>query len=204
MRAVQVASEVFDEGTMVYQPAYFRFFSGFDIRGTMEFSRYMRDFEPGFAGGTEFFLTGRAPYRVPQHDPESFDRRPAQELLDRPCRPAFVRSWHNHLDNYGGYQPGYCGGLSWGSALELDSLVGTPVDPEEKPVLARIAAGDFAGLFEFARERDYQPDPQGYYSKCHLCEEIRLHLHTQGGYPELTPDGYYREIAAAREATGRN
>ncbi len=202
-RAVQVASDVFDEGTMVYQPAYFRFFSAYDISGTIEFSRYVHDFESGFVEGTEFFLNGRAPYLVPQHAPESFSRRPAEELLDQPCRPAFVRSWHNHLDNYGNYQPGYCGGLSWGSAEDLEHLVGSPVDPVEKPVLARIAANDFTGLLELARGEGFEPAPEGYYSKCHLCEEIRLHLHGRGGYAELTPDGYYREIAEAKRQAGQ-
>jgi hypothetical protein len=197
--AVHAAADVFDEGTMVYQPAYFRFFSLYDISGTMSFDRYLRDFEPGFPAGTEFFLNGRAPYLVPPLAPESFSRRPAEELLDEPCRPAFVRSWHNHVDNYGNYQPGYCGGLSWGDAGELDRLVGSPVDAERTPVLARIAAGDFRGLLELARREGFEPHPAGYYSKCHLCGEIRLHLHGRGGYPELLPDGFYRELREARD-----
>jgi hypothetical protein len=200
--AVYAAADVFDEGTMVYQPGYFRFFSAYEIEGTMDFPVYLRDFEPNFPAGTEFFLNGRAPYLVPQYLPQRFSRRPAEELLDEPCRPSFVRSWHNHIDNYGNYQPGYCGGLSWGSAEELDELVGSPVDPERTPVLARIVAGDFAGLLETARREGFDPDPAGYYSKCHLCGEIRLHLHSIGGYPELRPDGFYRELAEAREQAG--
>lgn len=197
--AVRAASDVFDEGTMVYQPAYYRFFSAFDISGTMPFERYLRDFEPDFLAGTEFFLNGRAPYLVPQYAPEKFSRRPAEELLEEPCRPAFLRSWHNHIDNYGNYQPGYCGGLSWGSAEELDRIVGKPVEPEQTPVLAHIAADDFAGLLDLARREGFEPSPEGYYSKCHLCGEIRLHLHRTGNYPELRPDGFYRELEEARE-----
>jgi hypothetical protein len=43
------------------------------------------------------------------------------------------------------------------------------------------------GLFEFAKESGYKESYEGYFSKCHLCTDIRKHLALSGDFNELRP-----------------
>ena len=57
------------------------------------------------------------------------------------------------------------------------------------------------GLFELARERyGYQPLPDDYTAKCHLCVDVRRHLvHVKGDEytsAELRPARFYENIWA--------
>lgn len=52
-----------------------------------------------------------------------FVYQPARAYFHEPCRPAFLRNWHNHIDNYGNLVAGYCGGISLGNWLDIERLV---------------------------------------------------------------------------------
>ena len=192
-RAIRISREVFGANTAVYQLEYYRLFKEMGIRGRLSFAEFLElTGKRNFARSTEFFLSGRAPYRV-EHT-GLFPGRPAAAYLGEPCRPAFIRSWHNHFDNYNNFLPGYCGGLSLGDCRDLDRIIAEGVDLEARPVLAAVAAGDFAGLLALARERGYEERERGYLSKCHLCVDIRRHLINCGEFPELAPAEFYRRL----------
>jgi hypothetical protein len=91
--------------------------------------------------------------------------------------------------------PGYCGGISLGDARRLDRLLAEGVDVEARPVLGHLIDGDMAGLVAFARDLGYREDPDGYYSKCHLCVDLRRHLVGVRTFPELQPQGFYDHLA---------
>jgi hypothetical protein len=192
-RAIRVSQEVFGPNVAVYQLEYYRLFKRLGIRGRLAFDEFLKlTGRRNFAATTEFFLSGRAPYRV---EPAGlFPARPAAAFLDEPCRPELIRSWHNHFDNYNNYMPGYCGGISLGDCRSLSRLTREGVDLAERPVLAALAAGDFAALRALARGRGYAERAAGYLSKCHLCVDIRRHLALSGDFPELAPLEFYRRL----------
>jgi hypothetical protein len=120
-----------------------------------------------------------------------FPRFSAARLCAESCSPPFLREWHNHFDNYGNYMPGFCGGISFGDCRQLDQLLEEGIDTEKKPVLAYIAQGNFAGLLDFARHHGYKESQEGYFSKCHLCVDVRKHLVTIDTFEELAPRQFY-------------
>jgi hypothetical protein len=90
--------------------------------------------------------------------------------------------------------PGFCGGLSFGDCRQLEQLLAEGIDTEKKPVLGLIAQGDFEGLLEFAIQKDYVEAEKGYFSKCHLCLDIRKHLVNFDSFQELSPPEFYTQI----------
>jgi hypothetical protein len=134
---------------------------------------------------------GRAPYRLNASISQYFDRQTAEFFFTQPCAPKFLRKWHNHFDNYGNYIPGFCGGISLGDCYNLDKILQTGIELDELPVLGFIVNEDFAGLFRFAIGFGYESSKEGYYSKCHLCVDIRKYLVNKGQFAELQPKEFY-------------
>lgn len=108
----------------------------------------------------------------------------------------FLRPLHNHFDNYGNYVPGFCAGVTLGDCRKLDELLREGVDTVRFPVLGLLMEEDLKGLLALARERGYQESAQGFYSKCHLCMELRKHLALTGDYPELSPREFYLQLGS--------
>jgi hypothetical protein len=194
-RAIRIAREVFGVNVLVYQLEYYRLFKQLGIRDRLPIPEFLK-----LKGGreftlyTEFFLNGRSPYAMEEFD--LFPKYPAGRLFSTPCTPAFLRSWHNHYDNYGNFVPGYCGGLSLGDCRRLDALLDEGIDLAARPVLSYIIADNFAGLLAFAEEHGYRQRSSGYLSKCHLCADIRKFLVRVGDFPELVPREFYDQLEA--------
>jgi hypothetical protein len=106
----------------------------------------------------------------------------------------FLRSWHNHFDNYGNYIPGFCGGISLGDCRELDKLLKEGIDTEQYPILGYLIDNDLEGLSSFAKDYSFIESPDGYFSKCHLCMDIRKHLALKEGFRELRPREFYLHL----------
>jgi hypothetical protein len=118
----------------------------------------------------------------------------SERFIDMPCQPDFLRSWHNHFDNYGNFMPGFCGGITLGSWFELDRLLEEGTDLRDRPVLKYLVNEDMRGLFNFAFDRGYQELDNGYVSKCHLCLDIRKYLASSGNFEELQPRQFYDQL----------
>jgi hypothetical protein len=192
-RAVHASLEVFGDSTMVYQLGYYYEFKKMGLTGTLSFEDYIqRQGERSFASSAEFFIMGRAPYRIDLE--RYFKRYEARRFFGEPCMPAFLRGWHNHFDNYGNYVPGYCGGISMGDVRCLDRLLEEGLPRDDYPILDRIARNDLEGLLCLAADYGYRENRQGYYSKCHLCVDIRKHLVQAGDFKELTPVEFYERV----------
>jgi hypothetical protein len=190
-RCIQISGEVFGRNVMVYQLEFFHLFRrlGITKQISQEDSLTIMQTECGSAN-VEFFMMGRAVSRLrallPAHRADVF--------LQQPCRPEFLRSWHNHFDNYGNFLPGYCGGISLGNWLHLDSLIEEGIDLEAHPVLSFLIPGNMEGLFQFARHFGYREAEQGYVSKCDLCLDLRSFLAGQREFEELAPKEFYEHV----------
>jgi hypothetical protein len=194
-RAIEASLEIFGRNTLVYQAEYYRRFREWGFCDRVPFEKYLTfESRRTLFRNVEFFLMGRAPYRLGDLLGEFLPSRGPEDIFREPCTTSFLRSLHNHFDNYGNYVPGFCAGISLGDARKLDTLLEEGVSTEERPVLGFLMDGDLAGLFRFAKERGYVERPEGYFSRCHFCTDLRRHLSENGEFPELAPAEFYRHL----------
>jgi hypothetical protein len=194
-RVIRIALEIFGYNTFVYQLEYYRRFIELGIRDSMPFADYLKlEKRIDFARNTEFFIMGRAPYSLTGVLEGMYPRYPAARLFKEPCSPPFIRSWHNHIDNYGNYIPGFCGGISLGDGRQLDDLLKRGIDLDDQPVLRYLVEDDFRGLFRMAAGMGYMAPEEGYYSKCHLCVDLRKYLNSKDHFRELSPGAFYDQF----------
>jgi len=195
-RAIRISLDVFGDNVMVYQFEYYRRFKAMGIEGRIAFEEYLSNLEDmeDFLRNVEFFVMGRAAYRLQTKLKDLLPRFPARYLVREPCLPPFLRDWHNHFDNYGNYIPGYCGGISFGDCRELERLLTDGIEIEEFPILGFLLSENLAGLLEFAGDFGYSERREGYLSKCHLCMDLRKHLVGKGDFNELQPGEFYSRL----------
>jgi len=194
-RAVRISTEVFGYNTAVYQGEYFRRFKTLGIKDKVPFDKYLQlEKRTDFARNTEFFIMGRAPYSLKNELDHLYPKYHAKSLANMPCSPPFLRDWHNHFDNYGNYIPGYCGGITLGDCRELDDLLENGIDLEKYPVLKYLVNDDLPGLLKFSADYGYHENEDGYYSKCHLCVDIRKYLIDKDNFKELKPNAFYSNL----------
>jgi hypothetical protein len=192
-RCVRVSRRVFGRNVVVYQEDYYALFKELGIAGRIS----LEDFAARTGDDrsrVELFLMGRAARRLKA----AYPAYPARRFFGQPCRPSFLRNWHNHIDNYGNLIPGYCGGISLGHWRDLDRLVGVGIDLTERPVLGRLIAEDVEGLLGFCRDLGYGERTEGYVSKCDLCLDLRAFLVSQGEWAELQPRAFYEHLGDAQ------
>ena len=195
-RAVRIGYEIFGENTFVYQAEYFRRFKALGIKEKVPLTSYLElENHREVARHTEFFIMGRAPYELKDELADLYPRYPAGILVQLPCSPPFLREWHNHFDNYCNYIPGFCGGITLGDCRELDKILEKGINLRDFPVLDYLVRGDMQGLLKFAKKSGYTESDEGYYSKCHLCVDIRKHLHQNQELKELKPAGFYANLS---------
>jgi hypothetical protein len=190
-RCIRMSQEVFGPNVMVYQNQYYHRFKALGIRDRISLQDYI-DLTQGenLAERVELFLQGRAARQLRTFYPTY----PAQTFFGQPCRPSFLRDWHNHFDNYGNFIPGYCGGISLGSWSNLEELTKEGIDLEEHPLLGFFVTEDIQGLLDFAKEFGYQEVHEGYLSKCDLCLDLREYLVSRQDFPELSPKEFYAHL----------
>jgi len=189
-RGIRFAQEVFAENVMIYQLEYYFRFKKLGITGTISVEDYLEEQWDDLTANVELFLMGRAAYRLKHLYPQY----PSDYFLDEPCRPAFLRNWHNHFDNYGNYLPGYCGGISLGNWRTLNQLLVEGIDLDKHPILGFLINQDFKGLLRFAKDHGFQESKEGYISKCDLCLEIRKQLLSKKEFEELRPKEFYLHL----------
>ena len=190
-RCIRVSQEVFGANVMVYQLEYYHRFRALGIQDRISLEDYVNLAQgEDLSERVELFLQGRAARQLRALYPAY----PARAFFDEPCRPPFLRDWHNHFDNYGNFMPGYCGGISLGHWRNLEKLTSEGVDLEERPVLGLLMAEDFQGLLDFATDFGYHESGEGYLSKCDLCLDLRGHLVSRQAFPELSPKAFYAQL----------
>jgi hypothetical protein len=191
-RCIRLSRQVFGRNVLVYQGEFHRLFRQWGIQERLSLEEYLRLTRQRGLEGAELFLSGRAAYQLQGLYPAF----PARRFFAEPCYTPMLRPWHNHLDNYGNYLPGFCGGLSLGPWRNLDLLTTEGFPLQERPILAFLLYGRMQGLLAFARDLGYQEAPEGYVSKCHLCLDLRKFLVGRGDFPELSPRECYTHLDA--------
>jgi hypothetical protein len=189
-RCIRVSRQVFGKNVLVYQLEFHRLFRQLGIRERLSLEDYLRLTRHRGLEGAELFLSGRAAFQLGNLYPAF----PARRFFAEPCPTPMLRPWHNHLDNYGHYLPGFCGGLSLGPWRDLERLTTEGFDLKEHPILAFLIYGRMQGLLEFSRDLGYREAPGGYVSKCHLCLDLRKFLVNRGNFPELSPREFYAHL----------
>ncbi len=190
-RCIQISQDVFGPNVMVYQMEYYRRFKQLGITERLSIEDYLKlTREESLTDRVELFLMGRATEQLAGLYPGY----PSNRFFNTSCQPDFLRSWHNHFDNYGNFMPGYCGGISLGSWFEMDQLIEEGIDLENRPVLKHLVNEDMRGLLNFALDMSYSELSEGYVSKCHLCLDIRKYLASSGDFEELKPIQFYEQL----------
>jgi len=186
-RAVRIGEEVFGENAIVYQEFFYASFRKIGIEDTLPFEEYLK-MDPSALSYVELLPMGRAPYRLGH----IFKKRPARRFFGESCRNELTRNWHIHIDNYGNYITGYCGGISLGDAKDLHSL--REIDLSNRPILNALVT-DLKKLYEVGKEFGYSDRTEGYISKCHMCVDVRRHIAQQTDeFKELSPKEFYRHL----------
>jgi MoaA/NifB/PqqE/SkfB family radical SAM enzyme len=188
-RNVKISREVFGKNVMVYQDFFNQQFEHMGIEGKISLEEYLRKAGYGSLNNVELIPMGRAVYKLGY----LFRKYPARRFFGQSCLEELTRPWHIHIDNYGNYITGYCGGISLGDAKDLNSM--REMDLEQKPIL-KLLVSDVEIFFEFAvHEFGYKEQKEGYISKCHLCLDIRRHIIRQDGkFKELQPEEFYQHL----------
>jgi hypothetical protein len=185
-RAVRIGRKVFGQNLMVYQRFFYRQFMDLGIDGTLSFEDYVQTTGPESLYYAELIPMGRLPYTLGH----LFQKKAAPAFFGQSCNSRLTSPHHIHIDNYGNYIGGFCGGISLGDARHLDLILkGTAL--VKRPVLRALVTG-LRELYDLGREFGYEDLPEGYVSACHLCMDIRKHLVRQTDeFVELRPRHIY-------------
>ncbi len=195
-RAIRIALDIFKRNVMVYQLEYYKRFIQWGIKDKVTFNDYLKlERRDNLLRNVEFFMIGRAPYILKEELKELYPLSPASFFFNESCITPFLRTWHNHFDNYWNYVQGFCGGITLGDCRKLDILIKEGLETEKYPVLSFLVNDDLKGLLTFAREYGYQELEDGYFSKCHLCTDMRKFLVEKGEFKELQPKEFYIHLA---------
>jgi len=197
MRLISNAIEIFGmQRVIVYQSQWLEQIRYFGDHETTPLARYVEVFGAQAAGsmfwqGYGLMAGGRSAYRLGHlargRAPEAFQVQS--------CGWEILHALHSHLDLYGNFIPGFCGGLSLGDWHDLPELREKFASETYPPLLSRLIEGGSYGLYVWARDEfGYQPLLEGYVDKCHLCVDVRRHLDVFGGFAALKPDEFYGEV----------
>jgi hypothetical protein len=181
---------------MVYISEFLDLMRRFGVERPTPLSRYEETFGLEEArrilwGGYGILSGGRAGYRLGHLAPH----HPAQAFRDETCAAELLYAQHSHLDLHGNYIPAFCGGLTLGDWHDLPGLLARYQAGDYPPLVEVLIQRGPYGLLELARKAHaYQPLPEGYTGKCHLCVDVRRHLVAHGTFEELRPQEFYDHV----------
>jgi len=188
-RAIRIGGKVFGKNVMVYQRYFYRQFRELGIDGTVSFEDYIERAGLESLHYAELIPMGRLPYTLGH----LFRKQKAKFFFSQSCEARLTSPYHIHIDNYGNYIGGFCGGISLGDAHDLDSIF-KGIDLDERPVLRTLVTG-MGELYNLGKEFGYEDLSEGYVSPCHLCLDIRTHLVRQRcEFKELKPQQIYSQM----------
>jgi len=121
------------------------------------------------------------------------------ETLKEDCAERLLKTGSWHLDPAERIHTGYCGGLTYPIQDGLAEWY-REYQIECWPISKIVVEQGFHGVVELARsEAGFAPDPNGYVSACHACQDARLELWKFDRYSELGPDGFYTELEREKQ-----
>ncbi|MEN2975436.1 MAG: radical SAM protein [Candidatus Caldarchaeales archaeon] len=197
-RNISLSLKIFGLNTIIYQYEFYKQFKDVNLKGLLSFEDYLERFKLDGLRWVELIPMGRTCYEL-RH---LFYKYPAKYFFKENCRSSLLREWHTHIDNYGNYITGYCGGISLGDARELDKLLDEGIDLDERPILNFLINGNLGELYDYAvREFNYREKTDGYISKCDLCLDMRRCIILQSDeFIELSPKEYYHHLTCVKKS----
>jgi MoaA/NifB/PqqE/SkfB family radical SAM enzyme len=188
-RAFRISSEIFGENAIIYQDLFYNIFKLLKLKDTLTFEEFLQK-SPDSLQYVELIPMGRAVYKIGH----LFRKQKAKHFFNLSCKGELSRDWHFHIDNYGNYMTGYCGGISLGDAKDLNQIL-DGINLDEFPILEALIT-DLKQLYIIGVEQfDYKELNEGYISKCHLCVDIRKHIVRQTDkFKELKPKEFYSNL----------
>ncbi|MGQ9782196.1 MAG: hypothetical protein ACUVQ8_08155 [Nitrososphaeria archaeon] len=189
-RGVNIGYEIFQENLIVYQEYYRTLFKSFNLKTTLPFEEFLRKANKSWAYHIELLPMGRTVYKLDK----LFKKYPAKYFFGQSCLQELTREWHVHIDNYGNYIPGYCGGISLGNTRNFESLF-EGIALNDLPIIKALVM-DIQTLYNIGvKEFGYREQVEGYISKCHLCLDLRKHIIEEDGkFVELKPIEFYKNL----------
>ena len=189
LRAITIAKRIFGKNTVVYQPFFYRKFKQLGVTSTLTFSDYTNRIGIDSFNHVEVIPMGRLPCKLGY----LFQKQTARFFFGQSCSRRLSSPRHVHIDNYGNYIGGFCGGISLGDCHDPSFLL-NGINLDERPVLKALVT-DIEELYKLGKEFQYEDAPGGYASACHLCLDIRKHLvQRSNNFPELTPAYMYTQF----------
>ncbi len=188
-RVATIGRDIFGHNSIIYQELFFELFTSLGLKGTMSLDKFLA-IASSSMGYIELLPMGQATYKLE----DLFRKYPIERFFGISCTGELTRQWHNHIDNYCNYIPGFCSGISLGDAKELKALL-KGINLETRPILKALAT-DIKKLYEIGTGKfGYKENPDGYISKCHLCVDIRRHIANQTEeFKELSPKEFYNRL----------
>ncbi len=181
------------ECVILYLPEWLAHIEQFGGDGATPLDRYVETLGPARAGklfweGYGLISGGRSGYRLGHLT----SRCPARAFRGQSCHGEILYAHHSHMDLYGNYISGFCGGLTVGTWHELPKLRADFQAGRFPGLVDMLIHGGPYRLFEMARDgHGYEPLPDGYAGKCHLCVDVRSTLIRRGEFQELQPMQFY-------------
>ena len=197
LRAIAIAGEVFGHrNVIVYQPEWLDLLVHFGTDRPTPLEAYAQTYGTERAGrffwqGYGLISGGRSGYKLGH----LVERQPPESFRGERCYHEILYAHHSHLDLYGNYISGFCGGLTAGDWHRLPKIIQDYERGIYPPLIKILIDEGPYGLFNFAREGyAYQVLFDGYAGKCHLCVDVRAHLAIFGEFDELEPQEFYTSV----------
>ena len=194
LRAITIAGEVFSRrNVIVYQPEWLDLLVHFGTEQPTPLEAYTQTYGEEQTGrffwqGYGLIAGGRSGYKLGH----LVERLPPESFQGEHCRHEILYAHHSHLDLYGNFISGFCGGLSAGDWHHLPRVIDEFQCGSYPPLIKMLIDDGPYGLFSFAKEKyAYRALFDGYAGKCHLCVDVRAHLASAGEYKELKPQEFY-------------
>jgi len=122
--------------------------------------------------------------------PKLYRKRPIEQLLTRGKCESLEIPQHCHFDLDGNAVPSGCPGL----VCKAEDYLNDNFPTDKYPVFSRLASGGVKSLYDYALEKEFVPDREGYVSRCALCYAMRSHLVKTDKSPDLSPIDFYNEV----------
>jgi hypothetical protein len=197
LRAINLAGEVFGpRNVIIYQPEWLDLLIHFGTEHPTPLEAYTQTYGAAQAGrffwqGYGLISGGRSGYQLGH----LLAGQPPESFQDKHCRQEILYAHHSHLDLYGNYISGFCGGLTVGDWHSLPKIINEFRLGDYPPLVEMLIADGPFGLFNYACENfAYQQLSQGYAGKCHLCVDVRSHLASAAEFNELAPRQFYSSL----------
>jgi hypothetical protein len=197
LRAITIASEIFGrQNVIVYQPEWLDLLVHFGTEQPTPLEAYTQTYGAEQAGrffwqGYGLISGGRSGYKLGHLT----DRQPPELFRGKHCQHEILYAHHSHLDLYGNFISGFCGGLKAGDWHNLIDII-QDYKRGIYPLLIKLLIDEGPyGLYKLASDNyKYQALFEGYAGKCHLCVDVRAHLASTGDFDELEPKEFYTSV----------